>query len=75
MNAIAKATAGFGFALFLLAAPAWSQTAPGAVMLAQGERDALDRWQKMSPEEKQEMRERFQRWKNLPPSEKEQLQN
>ena len=56
MNALIKAPASFGFALFLLAGPAWSQTAPQGMMLAQSEQDALDRWQKMSVEEKQEMR-------------------
>src|SRR6266568_6310666 len=59
----------------LLCTPlAWSQSAPRGMILAQADKDALERWQHMTPEEKQEMRERFQRWQNLPRGEKDDLQ-
>jgi hypothetical protein len=37
------------------------------------DRDRLERWQRMTPQEKQELRDRFQRWQNLPPEQKEEL--
>ena len=60
--------------ILLSAAPAWSQSGPRGVILAQADKDAVERWQRMTAEEKQEMRERFQRWQNLPPGEKDDLQ-
>ena len=41
---------------------------------AQSDPEALERWQRMPPKQKQEMRDRYQRWQNLPPGEKEELQ-
>src|SRR5581483_1677142 len=70
-----KSAAGLlGLLAVLGAAPASAQSAPRGETLAQSDNDALERWQRMSPEQKQELRERFQRWKNLPPAEKEELQ-
>jgi hypothetical protein len=37
------------------------------------EREALERWQRLTPQEQNELRERYQRWKNLPPAEKDDL--
>ncbi|MBI2349231.1 MAG: DUF3106 domain-containing protein, partial [Deltaproteobacteria bacterium] len=37
------------------------------------EKAALERWRQMSPEQKQELRERYERWKSLAPDEKSQL--
>ena len=65
----------FGLAALLLAAPAWSQSARPGPVPVQNEQESLDRWQKMSPEEKQEMRERYQRWKSLDAKEKADLQD
>ena len=70
-----KTAASFLWLLTLLIAPAaWAQPAPRAEVFAQNDNDTLERWQRMTPEQKQELRDRFQRWKNLPPSEKEELQ-
>ena len=52
----------------------WSQSTSPRERLAQNDKQTLERWQRMTPEEKQEVRERFQRWKNMPPAEKEELQ-
>ena len=54
-----------GLMSFLLACPALAQPMAGSG--ADSDADALERWQRMAPEEKQDMRERFQRWQNLPP--------
>ena len=54
-------------------AVSWGQDAAGR-NVAQNNNEAVERWQRMTPEEKQELRERFERWKNLPPAEKEKLQ-
>ena len=37
----------------------WSQAASRNEMLAQNNKETLERWQRMGPEEKQELRERF----------------
>ena len=63
-------------ALFLLlaspSAPAFAQgQTPDA--FAQNDGQALERWQRMTPEEKQQMRERFERWKTLPQERKDEL--
>ena len=63
-------------ALFLLLA---SLPAPAAAQgqtpdaFAQDNGQALERWQRMTPEEKQRMRERFERWKTLPQERKDEL--
>ena len=44
------------------------------IAAAQPDQQALERWQRLTPEQKQELRERYQRWQNLPPDEKEELQ-
>jgi hypothetical protein len=74
MNRLATAIL---LALLTLIAGAWPGLAqsfaqdPGG---AEADRDKLEqRWQRMTPEEKQEMRERFQRWQNLPPEQKEEI--
>ena len=46
-------------ALFLFPAAVRSQVRRGEV-LAQNDQEALDRWQRMTPKEKQELRERYQ---------------
>src|SRR4029434_885576 len=48
----------------------WSQPTPQGDQPARTEQEALERWQKLTPEEKQELRERYQRWKSLSPADK-----
>ena len=60
--------------LFSLPLAAWSQPAPQREVPVQRDQETLERWQRMSPEEKQELRERYQRWKSLPPEQKADLQ-
>ena len=62
------------FALLLVASAAWAQSGPRAEQLAQSDQERLERWQRMTPEQKQELRERFERWKNMSPAEKSELQ-
>ena len=58
------------FALLLIASAAWAQSGPRFEQLAQSDQERLERWQRMTPEQKQELRERFERLKNMPPAEK-----
>ncbi|MSP39987.1 MAG: DUF3106 domain-containing protein [Deltaproteobacteria bacterium] len=75
MKPISHLAGAAGLFAVLLTAPAWSQSSPGKFDLAQSERNNdNERWQKMSPTEKQELRERYQRWKNLPSNERDELQ-
>ena len=49
---------------------------PGEFRLAQVEQvtpDKLERWHRMSPEEKERIRERYYRWKELPPEKRERI--
>src|ERR671910_1007011 len=59
-----------------LSAPsaAWSQSKFLGEPPAQSEGEAANRWQKMTPEQKQQLRDRFDRWKSLPPEEKAEMQ-
>ena len=41
-----------------------AQPLPPRERLAQSDRDVLERWQRMTPEEQQQMRERYRRWQN-----------
>src|SRR5439155_448506 len=60
--------------LILLPPPAsWSQSAPPSQVMAQNDQESLERWQRMTPQEKQELRDRFQRWRSLPPQEQQEL--
>jgi Protein of unknown function (DUF3106) len=62
-------------AAFLLSSrAAWGQPASPGDTFAQNEQQSLERWQDMTPQEKQDLRDRFQRWKSLPPQEKADLQ-
>ena len=74
MKLLSKAAIALGLAAALLTPRASSQAAQPSAMAAQSEQESGERWEKMSPQEKQEMRERFQRWKNLDPKEKADLQ-
>ncbi|MGN6717568.1 MAG: DUF3106 domain-containing protein, partial [Candidatus Binatia bacterium] len=68
-------TAGvLALSLLLVASTAWSQSGSGSEQLAPSDQERLERWQKMTPEQKQQLRERFERWKNMAPAEKSQLQ-
>ncbi|MGB7948444.1 MAG: hypothetical protein WCH75_12240, partial [Candidatus Binatia bacterium] len=49
-------------AVVLFPLAAWSQPAPREEPPAQSRQEALEPWQKMTPEERQELRERYQRW-------------
>ena len=61
-------------ALLLSPIAAQSQPTPQGDQPARTEQEALERWQKLTPEEKQELRERYQRWKSLSPEDKADLQ-
>jgi hypothetical protein len=61
-------------ALLLSPIAAESQPTPQGDQPGRTEQEALERWQKLTPEEKQELRERFQRWKSLSPEDKADLQ-
>src|ERR1051325_5515543 len=60
--------------LLLVISTARAQSGPRGQQLAQSDQERLERWQRMSPEQKQELRERFERWKNMPPAERSELQ-
>ena len=50
---------GFFLLLILLPPPAsWSVSAPPGQVLAQNDQESLERWQRMTPQEKQELRDR-----------------
>ena len=49
---------------------------PPAIRMAQAGEvtpDKLERWQRMSPEERDRVKERYRRWKELPPERKERI--
>lgn len=53
--------------------PGQAQALAKDVLAASQEEEALERWRQMSPQEKQELRNRYQRWKSLAPEEREEL--
>ena len=55
--------------LAVLARPARAEAEPPA------RGDARARWEKLTPEERQELRERHEKWKALPPDEKARLRD
>ena len=62
-----------GLFALLQPAPVWTQPLPAGLRLVQADRDAMDRWQRMTPQEREELRERYRRWQNLSPAEKQRL--
>jgi hypothetical protein len=62
------------FSFLLAPAAVWSQSRDGGEPSAQNNREAFDRWQRMTPEQKQELRDRLDRWKSMPPEEKAEMQ-
>ena len=75
MNPLMKLLPSLGLSALLLSPiAAQTQSTPPGDAPAATEQGALERWQKLTPEEKQELRDRYQRWKALPPEEKADLQ-